>query len=220
MKLRNPTDTFRSTHQALAKRILNSPLSQFIEFPERLQNAANGEGEVGWSFLSAEFRRAGTNCSISFKVEQDNRWHSQDTDEAGNEWTQWDLSSDINYPCHGSTEPGIAMARLAFYQEVALFTATLQAEFGSRKILQMTRTAEQVEHDRVEQEIKRVRTKVYAFVEEHRKGMKPGSDKDLTVDGIPPGEYYVNTQLGEYRLLVTEEYPNIGNLSRVKKVAA
>lgn len=199
--MRQVKDNYRETHQALAARILRDPLAQHVGYTgrsEQLQRDAAGEGDLSrWSFQSVEFRRADTNCSLDVRVESVDRGYrlGPDTDKEGNEWTQYELSCSVNFPCHGSSDPATVMARLKLYQDVAMLAAELQAEFGGRReIWKMTRTAAEVAEAKAKAEAEKLSRKAREIVQAARKGMRKGGDAVVAynnVEGIPAGKYPV-----------------------------
>jgi hypothetical protein len=199
--MRQVKDNYRETHQALAARILRDPLAQHVGYTgrsEQLQRDAAGEGDLSrWSFQSVEFRRADTNCSLDVRVESVDRGYrlGPDTDKEGNEWTQYELTCSVNFPCHGSSDPATVMARLKLYQDVAMLAAELQAEFGGRReIWKMTRTAAEVAEAKAKAEAEKVQRRARELVQAARKGMRVGSNELIAknhVEGMPAGTYTV-----------------------------
>jgi hypothetical protein len=202
MMMRNPKDNYKETHQAIARRVLNSKLAAFVGHPtfdgrlERLEAAANGTEELlsAWTFLDVEFRRAGTNCSLEVRADVVNsRWDGQPTlDNDGNEWNQYSLTTKINWPCHGSTDAATALARVALYQEVAMLAAEIQAEFPD--CMRMTRSATDIMLAKIKEKHESNVRALNAFVAEHRKNMRVGTMNLVGVrvtPDFPAGTYDV-----------------------------
>lgn len=217
--MRNLKDTYRATHQAVAARILSSSLAGTIGYPGdpnrllRLQDAAEGKSDLSsWSFLSVEFRKAGTNISLDVKVESEDRYYrgGPTKDKEGNEWEEYKLTCTVNWPCHGSTDVGTSLARLEFYKQAALLAAEIQAEFP--ELARMTRTVAQIaEANRVAEE-KRVQERIRGLVDGNRRQMRIGGERNLgsdLVQGLVSGRHEVsfgenNGELKKYVLFVTE----------------
>lgn len=201
--LKNPTDTYSESLKSIAKRIVNSPLAQFVGYGgldsrdfQRLRAIADGSdnNDFAWCYLDVEFRRADTNANLCIKCdavyhkEGDMRRYVQ-VDQDGNEWTEYTLSCSVNYPSHGSADPATVMARAQLLQEVALFAATIQADFGRRNLLHMTRTAQQVAEDKAKADREAVERQVRGVVLANRNGMRVGGERNLPaslITGVIP----------------------------------
>lgn len=141
--MRQPKDNHREIYWLVEARILQSPLAQYTR-TERLRRGAGGEDQSDWSgYLSVEFRRADTNCSLAILLDGVD-CRSPVLDEEGNQLVQYKLTCGVNFPSHGNSDPATVMARLKLYQDVAMLAAELQAEFGLREIWKMTRSAAEV----------------------------------------------------------------------------
>jgi len=217
--MRNLKDTYRATHQAVAARILNSSLAGTIGYPQdpnrllRLQDAAEGKSDLSsWSFLSVEFRKAGTNISLDVKVENEDRYYrgGPTKDKEGNEWEEYKLTCTVNWPCHGSTDVGTSLARIEFYKQAALLAAEIQAEFP--ELARMTRTAAQVAEAQKVAEEKRLQERVLGIVGDNRRQLRVGGERSLDSDkvqGLVSGRHEVvivenNGEVKKYVLFVTE----------------
>lgn len=66
-------------------------------------------------------------CDLYVTFDQDYRNHIKD--DEGNLWSSFRLTVKINWASYGSTEPNLALKRIALFQEVALFAQTLQLTF-------------------------------------------------------------------------------------------
>lgn len=204
--LKNPTDNFRSTHQAIAKRVLASSLGSSIGYGgigshgfNKVKAVADGTDEVdscGWSSFSIEFRRADTNCDISIRTDSKNRYTAdREVDADGNQWVQYELSCTVSWPSHGSADVATSMARLNLYQQVAMLAAEIQAEFGGRnEIRKMVATKAEIAERAERIEAARIETDVKKVVLAHGNGMRVGSNHDVieTIVGIPDGHYTCN----------------------------
>lgn len=226
--MRNLKDTYRATHQAVAARILNSALASTIGYqgdPNRLlrvQDAAEGKSDLSsWSFLSVEFRKAGTNISLDVKVEGEDRYFrgGPTKDKEGNEWEEYKLTCTVNWPCHGSTDVGTSLARLEFYKQAALLAAEIQAEFP--ELARMTRTVAQIAEAQEKAAAEKVAQQLRSVVDANRRQMRVGGERTLGVDlikDLPAGQHELsfgenNGELKKYNLYVT---PTAGAcLSRV-----
>lgn len=217
--MRNLKDTYRATHQAVAARILNSSLAGTIGYPSdpnrliRLQDAAEGKSDLSsWSFLSVEFRKAGTNISLDVKVEGEDRFYrgGPTKDKEGNEWEEYKLTCTVNWPCHGSTDVGTSLARLEFYKQAALLAAEIQAEFPD--LARMTKTVEQIAEANKVAEENRVTARIRGIVDGNRRQMRIGGERTLGLDiiqGLASGRHEVsfgenNGEVKKYSLFVTE----------------
>lgn len=95
-------------------------------------------GEIAGSF-SMTFIRAGTDAKLYVAFDL----CGVKVDNAGNEWATFDVGVRINWPTHGSTQPGVSLARLDFYREVALFAAEIQSEFPAQ-VQRLMMTAQEI----------------------------------------------------------------------------
>jgi len=232
--LKNPTDNYKQIRQAIAQRIVNSPLAQFVgygglaELPtHRITALANGvDDERSWTYIDVEFRRADTNVSFEVRCEPVGRYSNGEPtlDQDGNEWCAYQLTCKVGYPSHGSEEAGTVLARAELIRDVAIFAAAIQAEFGAarRPILHMTQTAEQLAERKAKIAAEQLQQKLRGVVDSNRSKMRVGSERHLPaslITGIiPEGRHEVgigehNGALKKYVLFVTEAHG--ANLQRV-----
>lgn len=209
LKMRNRTftDTYRSTHQAVAQMVLDSQMRSCIGYPNpvsrgksiaTLEAATRGEGDISsWSFLSVTFRRAGTDCDLTV-VAEPKRYggnHVEPTTDAeGNEWEEYEVTCKVNHPCHGSTDAATQLARAQLYADVAMLGIQIQAELAGRDVFKMTRSAEDIAKQKREEDEQRVQAKVRGIVDALRKGMRVGSNRAVSrnqTEGIPVGDHQV-----------------------------
>jgi hypothetical protein len=198
-------DNYNAARSLVARRILNSSLTGCIGYPTtdpaqngaliRLQALLKGEEvQASWSFVDIEFRKADTNCSLEVKLESVDRADFSDhTDKQGNEWNVYELSTKVNYPCHGSADSATVLARVNLYQQVAMLAAEIQAEFKDKYVMKMRRSAEEVAAAKVEAEKEKLQRKLNILVDANRKNMRVGSELRLgsLVADIPAGRYEV-----------------------------
>ena len=157
-----------------------------------------------------EFRKAGTNItlSIDFDRPHDKNWLPiKETDSDGNDFIEYKLNVQLNWPCHGTTDINIATERFDFYKEIALLGGIIMNKFGHDKILQLYYTAA----EKKEQEEKAKKAKQAAVVDKlviaHNKGMRVGNTKDIFVSNlhnlVDIGDYTVMTNNKEFTASVT-----------------
>ena len=225
---RNRQDNHRSTHQAIARRILFSPLAAFVGYPDtgdtisrgrlELERSSRGEGDVdGWTYLRVEFRRADTSCDLAFSLKNRDHWARRDLDDEGNEWVDYDLECTINHPTHGSADPATVLARVALYGEVAMLGAALAAEFKS--VSRMTRTAAELAAEKSRKEEEALKSRLQELAAAQGKGMRTGSVAFVPVADVPPGNHAITLKGGsstkEYVLRVLVPGATEAQLQRV-----
>lgn len=223
--MKNLTDNYRSTHQAICARVLDTTLANHLGYGERqshdtsrLQAYAAGEGEISsWGFVSLDFRRADSNANLEVRVENKRgSWRTgPEVDAEGNEWEEYELTTQVGYPSHGSTDCGTVLARVELIREVALLAAAIQAEFGGRNVIhRMTATSAQVVERTAKQAKEKITNKVRSVVDANKHQMRVGSERRLDdaslIEGVPSGTYEVafegnvNAETKKYTLFVTE----------------
>jgi len=210
MLKQNVQDTYVADRAAIAQRILTSPLAAYVGYSgdlyrlDKLHNIArDGKAHTGYSFLSVEFEKAGTECSLEIREEGSGYSGGVTTDAEGNEYHEYTLSCAVNFPCHGSTACGAVLARLAFYQQVALLAAEIEAEFvvNRRVNYKMTRTAAEVVADNAKVEAQRIE-QAYAGVtlKYGATGLRVGKVVGLDPEdlgNLPEGKRDVETSRGK-----------------------
>ena len=214
MRNNKPTkDTLCLARQAIAKRILASPLALFIgnqEVPvdDRLQYLRRmASGESDWSTTSHEFRRAGSNVTLYINSESVDDWDvdERDRDEAGNEYTQHKLRVEVNWPSHGNSDPGTCLARLEFYREVAFLAADIHAEFCSELYWKLYRTADQRAQLQATADAHSIQMAVMTVIDKYRANMRINATRFVTVGNIIAGIYYHEFNDGKcFELCVTD----------------
>lgn len=226
-------DTFNAGRASIARQLLAHPLASFIGHPGADRTAEQRQAELrriaagdttagGWSFLSVEFYRAGTSCSLSIQTDWDySDREPMPTDEAGNEYSKCTLRFEFNHPTHGSVDPASAVARMAFYGEVAMLAAQLHAEHGDDSYWKLHRTPEQkAEHEAKEKE-RTEKAAIAHAVSLTRGGMRVNGH--ATVDPVvskdmAAGTFFHETTDGKrFQLTVAEAHG--GNVASVKRLA-
>lgn len=196
--MRTITNNFAKVKASIAARILASPLAAFIGYPGHSGRLAQLTDLVAVTdlkptgSLNVEFRRADTN--ISLYVEHDAEWRDKDVkDDDGNEYVRYDFRFELNWPCHGSTRPDVAMARLRLYSDVAMLAAELTAEFGSmHEVYHLLRTKAQREELEAKKVAERVKGDVVSTMEKRRRGLRVGAVLGIPttdVQALPTGSY-------------------------------
>lgn len=203
------TENRREVHMAIAQLIVASSLFSCVGYPnpisrtasqQGLRDAANGIGDISsWTFLNVDFRRAGTDVTLTVSIDTDyTSLRSERTDGDGNIYAQGALKVQVNWPCHGSVSPATAIARLHLMQEVALLASEIEATIGDIKVRWITETASQVAERKAKEGKERIDRKVREVVKAHKKGIRKGNDVVITahtardLDQIPVGSYNVS----------------------------
>lgn len=206
MRHRKPTkDTYLEVRQAIAKRILASPLAECIGYPgaprdvrlSELTSYADGTNtnKRGWGFISIDLRRAGSNVNlyVNARADYESRRDEMELDDAGNEYSCFKLELEVNWPTHGACDPATALARLELYKQAALLAAEIQAEFGgNERYWSLFRTAEQRAEEEAKEKAEQLQSAVTCAVETVRKGMRAGGTAAVAIGalrGIPDGSY-------------------------------
>jgi hypothetical protein len=200
--LKNPTDNYYSVQQAIAKRVLSTPLASSIGYGgigshgyNEIKRIADGEKSDRYGYASVEFRRADTNCDLSIRANAKNDYGStREVDADGNEWVSYSLTVEVGYPSHGSSDPATVMARVNLISQVAMLAAEINAEFGGRnEIRKMVCSAAEVAERKAKIEADLVKSNINKFVRLHSKGMRVGSDRTIerstSALPIPEGSY-------------------------------
>lgn len=217
--MRKRTDNYRSTHQAIASRVLASPLAAHVFHSiERLQAYANGDEALSaWNYMSLEFRKAGTTCSLSVSLEDKDSFRRVDTDSDGNEWRRHALACQVSWPTHGSTGSATCLARLHFYQQVAMLAADIEAEFGGdNEIYQLVATKADVDARNAKAAAEKAQQHIREVVESNRHNLRVGSERTIhseLIAGIEAGKHEV--ALGEKRFTLFVTAGTHANLMRV-----
>jgi len=186
-------DNYLETVKLIASRLLASGLVPRYgkDRLERILTAENADNVDGSIYL--EFEGSGTSCTIHADLSYD--WSSTSTssykDADDNAWRDYTFKADVNWPSHGSTEPGIAMARIAFYQRCAQLAAELLAEFAGKRIRRMVQTAQEVKDQQAAWDKREAEAKARKVVNEFRKGLRAGSDRVVQTGDLVPGLYEV-----------------------------
>lgn len=161
----NPkSDTYASTRSAIARLILSSPLASRIGYPDApankgalhaLQSIVDGTARDNtWSFVSVDFRRAGT--TVSLDVQLDIEYDGEKgylQDESGNDYVAYNLKCTVNWPTHGTIDPATALARLELYREAAMLAAAIHAQFAGTRVWKLVRSKEERERATVACEV-------------------------------------------------------------------
>lgn len=192
-------DTYFSTRSAIASRVLASPLAPYIGYPGR--TTEENHAVLVWlrddrtdrrSFVTVEFRRGDSNCSITIDGDLLGDPDDARRDDAGNDYRPVFFKFACSWPSHGSSDPGTCLARLHLYQQAAMLAAELAAEFSSDQCWLLVRTPEQRAQQEAEAHAKKVKELVVHTIDAVRGGMRVGSFKTLPLDeikDIPEGRY-------------------------------
>ncbi len=191
--LKNPTDNYYSVQQAIAKRVLATPLASSIGYGgigshgyNEVLAIANGEKSDRYGYASVEFRRADTSCDLYIRTDSRNDFTStREVDAEGNEWVTYGLKVEVSYPSHGSADPATVLARMNMISQVAMLAAKINAEFGGRnEIRKMVCSAAEVAERKANAEAADLQSKVRKFVTENSRGMRDGSKRDFAHDMV------------------------------------
>lgn len=216
MRNNKPTeDTFNAAQARILERILESPLAQYISphTREGLKKIIEMGGKTGGfgSFVSLEFRRAGTNANLYVTAESDDRSYRDEyeQDEAGNEYARMHVQPpQVSWPCHGSQDVGTCFAWVEFYKDVCRLAADIQAEFcGSPRYWRLVRTKAQREESEAKAAAEKVKGAVRSAVDSVRSGMRVEAMRSVGLDllkDVPDGSYEV-------------EFDDYGIADKVKK---
>ena len=198
-RYREPTEQFAPATQAIAKRILASPLMQYLAWEgsrEALQRAAEAGAKPNWGLFSVEFKRAGSNTNIYVQSDREGDFSDRSVrkDARGDEYGLYSFRTDVTWPSHGSSDPGTCLARIEFYREVALLAADIQAEFGGtgNAVWRLERTVEERTKMDADHAAKRTQALAETVIKANRSRMRKNAVAGVdakTVEGIPAGTY-------------------------------
>lgn len=192
-------DTFKPAIHAIAQRVLASPLAGCLKRHTRLELedivAHLGESTMykrsfGSSYyLTFAFEKAGTSIDVYLQVEGD-RYGYRDpvVDDAGNEWIEFQISCQANWPSHGGESLAIALARLNFYRDATTLGAEIEAEFCGRRQAYWTvlRTAEEIAAQKAAELRQNSVMNANGLMQENRRNMQVGATRVLTVSDKNP----------------------------------
>lgn len=214
-------DNFAEVHAKVKARILASNVAWALT-PQSKTNISSSDLPSRYSYLSAEFVAGGT--SVTLYVAADSQF-SRDvvTDSDGNEFERFNLTCKVNYPCHGSTDAGVVVARAHFLQQVAMLGAEIIGEFDQTPVYRLYQTKEEKEDRKRKAEEYAMEQKVKALVEANCKGMRVGQERLIGCDstkGISGGAWTVPiglkvTELKKFKLIVSPGGETGANLLRV-----
>lgn len=207
-------DTLTPRAVGIAQRVLASPLASALHphTRESLQLVAGNDPRLrfgSYSLVNIEFKRADTSITLTVRAEEEYRG-DRDRDAEGNEWNLYKLWTELNWPCHGSCSPTIAIARMSFYRQVTELAAELEADFcqtGWRnEAMRMGRTAAELKEAADKAAKEKLERAVSVAVESVRRGMRVNGTQFVPVDkvtDIPDGKYDHTSHDGKrYQLVV------------------
>lgn len=136
-----------------------------------------------------QFERAGTEITLYVEVEASS-WDKK-LDNDGNEYLQRAVTCRLNWPIDGSRSPSVALARFAFYTEVANFANEIEASYKDHTVWQMTKTASQAAADKYRQEQEEILNKLVAWTAEKTAGLRINKRVlwPTPPEGVPAGNY-------------------------------
>lgn len=219
---RNHNDNYLATFREIVAKILDRAPSGSLNARRRTRLTEALAADHVDSYFSTEFERAGTNASLSLRFDLAGYAVEPELDDEGNEWEQLQFTVDINWPCHGTSNPGVCLARLEFYREVTLLAAEIEAEFGRREVWRLVLTAADIKERAVIFAKSKIENKLREIVSDNRANMRVGSERAFTKDyleGVPSGTYNFGFHDGQghvkkYTMYVTSA--GGGNLQRTE----
>lgn len=143
-------DDYTPLRHRIWELVLASPIAASLTPASRkyLETRINvGDPDVS-RFLTVNFTRAGTTCSLDVEAGRFGEFKFVD-DEQGNSWRVLDDCFDVvvNHPCHGSTDAAICLARAELYREVCMLGCTLKAELDGQRVAYVYKTADEKSRD-------------------------------------------------------------------------
>lgn len=222
----NPTNNYSDVRARLATIVLEHPLVRYVGYPsmgdQRLEElkmiASKEKSASSFTFLSVQFRKAETNVSLTIDQGRAGGWRDDGTrkDEDGNDQAEFTFRATVNWPCHGTCEPGIALAWLEFYKEVALLAAELLTEVNAQSVWKVVQTKEQREAREVKTAAEKVQNAVIRAIYGIRVNMRVNAVRTLAVlQDVPDGLYYHEFRDGKkYTLYVTHALGCVSTVTR------
>lgn len=204
MKNTTVKETLNPVRQMIARRILASPLAQYVGYPSQPDSsrleyltmiAAGDDNGERFSYFRVDFRKAGSNIDFCIDIDPASWRAEPKRDERGDEFNEYVLTFRTSWPSHGSHRPGVNIARLEFYREVTLMAASLEGEFaGDNQVyLHLDRTKEKREEDeaKAKEDAKRraIRTAIASVSHNMRVGGKPNVVMPSLLADVPDGKY-------------------------------
>lgn len=143
-------DDYTPLRHRIWELVLASPIAAALTPASRkyLETRINvGDPDVS-RFLTVNFARAGTTCSLDVEAGRFDEFKLVD-DEQGNTWRVLDDCFDVvvNHPCHGSTDAAICLARAELYREVCMLGCTLKAELDGERVAHLYKTVDEKTRD-------------------------------------------------------------------------
>jgi hypothetical protein len=213
---KKPTNNYDDVRSIIASRVLDHPLARHVGYPNNkdrlyeLQSMRATEGrKSSLYFMTVEFRCAGTSVSMDIECKDADDWpSSRCRDEEGNEFMRCEFSAKINWPAHGGTDPSKAIARLSFYNQVALLAAELLAELQAQTVWELTRTKEEREAEEAQKAAEKVKNAVLYAIDNVRKSMRVGDIHGAKLEDladVPDGTHEHEFNDGKkYQLMVNK----------------
>lgn len=203
-------DTYAETRIAIAKHILLSPLVAFVGRTSgdknweltRLQKLASGETkESSYSVAEVVFCRAGTEVTLTVRLDVQDWDAPYVQDEAGSDFMGIKYSAELNWPAHGGTSPTLAKERAELYRDVAILAEEIESLWKTG--YRFVRTKEERDALDAKKAEEAHQNLVEKTVLVHSKGLRKGASVIAPpVKELPSGTYTYETKGKKFTLLV------------------
>ncbi len=143
------------------------------------------------------------------------------TDEEGNEWAVGLVTTEVNWPCHGSADVPACKSRLEFYGGVVGLAEVIEQQFGHVTVYELIATKAQIAEEEAKLAHSRAARTVLLAIENDpvRKHMRVGQERTVYKRiEAPPGTYTVSIKEKTYEVLVLENV-TIGWTALLKRTA-
>lgn len=179
-----------------------SPFMDGTSFSNRdranLCAAAEGKDHRTAFYLDIKSPSTHADTSATLIVSFDEGWDPV-LDNEGNVYSEMKLSITVNYPAHGAAPLDIVRDRLAFYEKVVRYAASIEAWKGSGPMHRLIMTAEKHQEELETQRLNTVRENARLLVLSNRSKMRIGQERQVDFfpddlnyklfEGIPDGTY-------------------------------
>ncbi len=221
------TDNSQQIMKDVAQFILdNAPSGMPLYDLTKLQSVVNGKFDDR-DHLYIEFKSnvsdaASTNATLYVRrTMMRGGFSPYKTDEEGNEWAVGAITTEVNWPCHGSADVPACKSRLEFYGSVVSLAEVIEKQFGGTTVYELVATKAQRDEEETQRTYGKAARAVLEAIKNDpvRKHMRVGADRQMYKPiEAPPGTYTVSIKEKTYEVTVYSPSPN-GIQAFIKRTA-
>lgn len=222
------TDNSTQIMKDIAQFIIDNASEKLSKWDEeKLQKTVSGElNYLDRDFYYIEFKSnvsddADTNATLYVrKTMMRGGFTPYKEDEEGNQWSVGAITTEVNWPCHGSANVQACKSRLAFYGSIVGLAEAIESKFGDVSVYELVSTKAQRDEEEKARTHEKATRAVIASIENHpvRKHMRVGVVREVHRPiEAPPGTYTVTIKEKTYKVTVyTENNHGVGgNIERI-----